>query len=80
MQVRMGWLMGRGEGGVEEGRLHSEAPGRYLRCLEVGRVRRRRRWRQSRRWRCGTVGVLHGCCYQTSRSGSVVFLDQLGLA
>jgi len=31
----MGW----GEGGVEEGRLHSEAPGRYLRSLEVGGMR-----------------------------------------
>lgn len=39
MQVRVARLRWRREGGVEEGRLHSEAPGRYLRCLEVGRVR-----------------------------------------
>ena len=39
MQVRGPRGLGRGEGSVEEGRLHSEAPGRYLRCLEVGGMR-----------------------------------------
>jgi hypothetical protein len=47
-------LMGRREGRVQERRLHGEAPGRYLRRVEVRVMRCRRRRRQSGR-RCGTV-------------------------
>jgi hypothetical protein len=39
MQVRVGGLMRRRESGVEERRLDSEAPGRYLRCREMGGMR-----------------------------------------